>query len=250
MSLVDTHCHIHEADYPLPVDDVFDDARGNGVTHFICVGTSEDSSRRAVAFATDYKDTFAVVGVHPHDTKYGYGQIAELATKTGVVGVGEIGLDYYYEYSSRETQQKALEAQIDIALQNNLPISFHVRDAFEDFWPIFRNFHGIRGVLHSFTDSQANLDKGLAEGLCVGINGISTFTKSDAQQAAFDSIPTDRILFETDAPFLTPSPFRGKINQPAYLRLVAEYHASRRGLSLDEIADITTTNARSLFTLS
>lgn len=250
MSLIDTHCHIHEADYSLPVDDVFDNARGNGVTHFLCVGTSEESSRRAVAFAADYKNTFAVVGVHPHDTKDGYGQIAELATKPGVVGVGEIGLDYYYEHSSREVQQKALEVQIDIALRHNLPISFHVRDAFDDFWPIFHNFHGIRGVLHSFTDSQANLDKGLAEGLYVGVNGISTFAKSTDQQAIFDSIPAERLLFETDAPFLTPSPFRGKINEPAYVRLVAEYHAARRGLSLDEIADITTANARTLFTLS
>jgi TatD DNase family protein len=124
-----------------------------------------------------------------------------------------------------------------------------VREAFDDFWPIFEQYEGIRGVLHRFTDSKENMEKAVEKGLYIGVNGISTFTKDEVQKAMFDAIPLDRILFETDAPFLTPNPYRGKINQPAYVRVVAEYHAQRRGISFDEIADISSQNARALFHL-
>ncbi len=250
MSLVDTHCHIHEADYSLPVDEVIERAHQAAVHQIYCVGTSQESSRLAVEFASKHQEVSAIVGVHPHDTKDGYAAIAELAKRPGVIGVGEIGLDYYYEYSDRKTQLAALEAQIEIALENDLPIAFHVRDAFDDFWPIFHKFKGIRGELHSFTDSMENLQKALAEGLYIGVNGISTFTKNEAQQAIFDAIPLDRLLLETDAPFLTPNPFRGKVNEPAYVRQVAEYHAKRRGISFEEIANATTQNALRLYTRS
>ena len=139
--------------------------------------------------------------------------------------------------------------QIEYALAHDLPISFHVREAFDDFWPIFDSFHGIRGVLHSFTDTSKNLLKGLERNLFIGLNGISTFTKDASQQALFDTIPLDSIVFETDAPFLTPKPYRGKINEPAYVKNIAEYHANRRGMSLDHIATASTNNAASLFGL-
>jgi TatD DNase family protein len=144
---------------------------------------------------------------------------------------------------------EALEAQIKIALKHNLPIIFHVREAFADFWPIFDKYPGIRGELHSFTDSSANLKIALDRGLYIGVNGISTFTKDETQKDIFDSIPLDRLLLETDAPFLTPAPLRGKVNQPAYVKLVAQYHANRRELSLEEIALATTANARKLFNI-
>ncbi len=247
--LVDTHCHIHEP-YDLPVDEVLRDAHEQGVTQMICVGTSETSSKQAIEFAAKHEEAFAAIGVHPHDTKDGYAEITTLAdTSEKIVAVGEIGLDYFYTHSPRETQIAALKEQIEVALKHNLPIIFHVREAFDDFWPIFDSYEGIRGVLHSFTDSQENMEKAIARGLYIGVNGISTFTKDEAQKAMFDAIPLDRILFETDAPFLTPAPYRGKINQPAYVRIVAEYHATRRGLSLEEIAKASTQNARALFRL-
>jgi TatD DNase family protein len=143
----------------------------------------------------------------------------------------------------------ALEAQIEVALHHDLPIIFHVREAFDDFWPIFDKYPGIRGELHSFTDSQENLAKALERGLYIGVNGISTFTKDEAQKAMFDAIPLDRLLLETDAPFLTPTPFRGKINEPAYVRNIAQYHAERRGISVEEIARVTSQNAKVLFAL-
>jgi len=248
--LIDTHCHIHESDYPLPIEETMTRAVEATVGKYVCVGTSELSSREAIAFAENHVNTFAAIGVHPHETKDGYDAITDLADSSDkIIAVGEIGLDYFYTHSSREVQIKALEDQIIVALAHNLPIIFHVREAFDDFWPIFDAHPGIRGELHSFTDSKENLDKAIERGLYIGVNGISTFTKDEVQKATFDSIPLDRLLFETDAPFLTPAPFRGKVNEPAFVRNIAEYHANRRGISLDEISSATTANAHALFAL-
>ena len=247
--LIDTHCHIHESDYPLDITQTLQRAHDNSVNQLICVGTSVDSSKQAVEFASLHAESYASIGVHPHDSQYGYTGIESLIGSSKIVAVGEIGLDYFYTHSPRETQIQALEWQINLALYNNLPIIFHVREAFEDFWSIFDNFHSIRGELHSFTDNQTNLDQALARGLFIGVNGISTFTRDESQKAVFNSVPLDGLLFETDAPFLTPVPFRGNINEPAFVKNVAEYHASVRGISLDQIAEATTANARALFAL-
>lgn len=255
--LVDTHCHIHEADYPLPVDDVLERASEAGVGKMLVVGTSIQSSEYAIKLAVQHDNLYATVGVHPHDTKDGYEKITELA-KQGVVAVGEVGLDYFYNHSPREVQIAALESQIQTALDNNLPIIFHVRDAssaerrtsvWSDFWPILDNFHGIRGELHSFTDTRENLNKGFERGLYVGVNGISTFTKDPVQQQLYASIPLEKMLLETDSPFLTPVPHRGTINEPAFVSDVAKFHASVRGVNPSDLAIATTTNASTLFNL-
>lgn len=248
--LVDTHCHIHEPDYPLPIDAVVTKAGQAGVTQFICVGTGERDSSDAIVFAEAHEHAYASIGVHPHNTKDGWSKIASIAGSSDkIIAVGEVGLDYFYTNSPREVQLEALEAQIKVALDHNLPIIFHVREAFDDFWPLFDQFPGIHGVLHSFTDTQKNLQKALDRGLYIGVNGISTFTKSDEQKAMFDAIPLNRLLLETDAPFLTPHPFRGTINEPAFVRTIAEFHARRRGISVEEIASATTANARELFAI-
>jgi TatD DNase family protein len=251
---IDTHCHIHESDYPLDREETLVRARQSGVEKMICVGTSEQSSKDAVAFVRDRDGLVASVGAHPHEAKDGWKEVerllgADSARNDKIVAVGEIGLDYFYTHSPREAQIMALEAQIDLALKYNLPIIFHVREAFADFWPIFDNFRGIRGELHSFTDTAMQLEEGLKRGLYVGVNGISTFTKDETQKTTFQSIPLSRLLLETDAPFLTPTPFRGKVNEPAFVKYVAEHQASIRGLSLDEIAETTTANATALFAL-
>ena len=245
--LIDTHCHIHEVDYPLDIADTIQCAHEAGVDQLLCVGTSLDSSSRAVSFAAEHNEAYASLGVHPHDTKDGWEKLAQIEQSDKVIAIGEIGLDYFYTNSPRETQIQALKWQIELALSRNLPIMFHVREAFDDFWPIFDSYSGIRGELHSFTDSQENLDKALTRGLYIGVNGISTFTKDVAKQAMFASIPLERLLLETDAPFLTPTPFRGKVNEPAFVKNVAEYHAVIRGISLEDLASATTANAHALF---
>ena len=178
------------------------------------------------------------------------------ADNSPIVAIGEIGLDYYYNHSPRDVQIQALEAQLQLAVDCDLPVSFHIRDGaagqvsvWGDFWPIFDNFHGLRGVLHSFTDTRLNLEKGFARGLYVGLNGISTFTKDQAQQELFASIPLERLLLETDAPFLTPKPFRGKLNKPEYVELVAKYWAAERKLVLHDLEKAATDNTVKLFGL-
>lgn len=248
--LVDTHCHIHEASYPHDQHDVLQRAREATVAQMICVGTNEQSSLEAIQFAQAHTGVYASIGVHPHDTKDGYAGLADM-TSSRIVAVGEIGLDYFYTHSPRDVQIAALKTQIELAIARELPIIFHVREAFDDFWPIFDSFNGsIKGVLHSFTDSAENMQAALARGLYIGVNGISTFTKDKKQQEMFASVPVTRLLLETDAPFLTPTPLRGKVNEPAFVRYVAEHHAKIRGLSTDELATVTTANAHALFALS
>jgi TatD DNase family protein len=249
-TLVDTHCHIHESSYPMDAVEVLKRAHDNGVTKLICVGTSEQSSKEAIEFASTHSSVYATVGVHPHDTKDGYAEIVRLVRAQDVIAIGEIGLDYFYTHSPREVQIRALETQLQIAADHDLPVSFHVREAFDDFWPILRNFPGTRGVLHSFTDSMANMERGLSLGLYVAVNGISTFTKDENQKAMFMSMPLDRLLLETDSPFLTPKPFRGKMNEPGLVKEVAQCYADARDIEYDVLAHQTTVNADKLFRLT
>lgn len=250
MLLVDTHCHIHDSEfYPENREQAYKQSLDAGVA-MVCVGTDVRSSNEAVGFAASHAWCYPIVGVHPHDTHASdILAIADLLRRddTAIIGIGEIGLDYYYNHSPKNVQRAALEAQIQLALDHKLPISFHIREAFDDFWPIFDNFKGIRGVMHSFTDNAANLQKGLERGLYVGVNGICTFTKDAVQRDLLTSVPLDRLLLETDAPFLTPAPLRGKMNIPAYVGSVAEFQAHARKLSLETLARATTTNAEVLF---
>lgn len=251
MRLIDSHCHIHDEEF-------FDDQQREEIYQraiaadigMIVVGTDERSSQRAVQFADGHDKVWAAVGVHPHDAKNGCEAISDLAaTSKKVVAIGEIGLDYFYNHSPRDSQITVLEEQLQVAVDSGLPVSFHVREAFDDFWPIFDNFSGIRGVLHSFTDSRKNAQKGMERGLLIGVNGISTFTKDHAQSELFASLSLDKIILETDAPFLTPKPFRGKVNEVGYVEFVAKWSADVRGLSLDEVAEATLRNTRELFNI-
>jgi TatD DNase family protein len=249
--LTDTHCHIHEAGYPHDANETLKRAKEAGVTRLICVGTDNHTSKEAVSFAEAYENVWASVGAHPHDAKDGFEEVARLAKQgsSKLVAIGEVGLDYFYTHSPREVQIKVLEAQLQLAVDQKLPVIFHVREAFDDFWPVFDNFTGLSGELHSFTDTQANLNEALKRGLYIGINGISVFTKDPHQKAVFDHIPIEKLLLETDSPFLTPPPHRGKVNEPAYVRHVAEYHAERRGVELEHLARATSANASTLFSI-
>ncbi len=282
MEFVDTHCHIQSSDkqsgdggeavtrrfwekagYPSG-DELIARAVDAGVTRMICVGCSLPDSQLAVEFAKYRENIFASIGIHPHEAKdyidaSGYDQakldrFAALATAPKVVAVGECGLDYYYGHSEPADQQKLLRYQIELALEHNLPLIFHVRDAFADFWPIFDEYMGhaggVRGVLHSFTDNQANLDKALANGLYVGVNGIATFSKSQEQLEMYKCIPLSRLLLETDSPFLTPSPYRGTVCEPYHTSVTAEFLAGLRNEPLEALAAATTANAHDLFIFS
>lgn len=250
--LVDTHCHIHSHDYSLPVNEVVARAQAAGVTRLICVGTDAADSVRAVDFAQTREGCWASIGIHPHEALHSNPTLAtlqSLATKPKVVAVGECGLDYFYQYSPKADQKRCLRAQIELALQHSLPMIFHVREAFKDFWPIVDEYRGLRGVIHSFTDTRTQLDEALSRGFYIGVNGIMTFTKNEWQLEAARAIPLERLLLETDAPFLTPVPLRGKVNEPAHVIHIVSFLANLRGISPQEIAGNSTHNALTLFSL-
>jgi TatD DNase family protein len=164
-------------------------------------------------------------------------------------GLGDIGLDYHYKPYDRARQIKLLEQQLNLAVKYDLPVSFHVREAFDDFWAIFDSFPKLRGTLHSYTDNLENMEKGLSRGLYISLNGILTFNREAELNKVFVQLPLDRALLETDAPYLAPSLYRGKTNQPAYTRAIAETLAQKRCITVKEIAKITTKNAKNLFNL-
>ena len=250
MEFIDTHCHIHSADYPLNKDEVINSARAVGVKKLICVGTDEHDSARAVVFAQKNQNVWSSVGLHPHDAKLGesaYRKLESLVNQPSVIAIGECGLDYYYNNSAKKDQAAALRFQIELAIKNNLPLIFHIRDAFEQFWPIFDSYKGIRGVVHSFTAGTKELDQALERGLYISLNGIMTFSKNDEQLKAARRIPLNRLILETDSPYLTPVPFRGKINEPKNVVLTAEFLADLRNEPLSDLAQSSTENAELLF---
>jgi TatD DNase family protein len=255
MRYVDTHCHVHFADYEHDAGVVLAKAALSGVTKVICVGCTLSDSQAGVEFVNHREGAWASIGLHPHegsvyvDDHRALQQFRDLADKPKVVAIGETGLDYYYEHSTKEDQQKLLRFQLDLAIEHNLPLIFHVRDAFEDFWRIYDEYEGLRGVVHSFTATEKELDEILSRGLYVGLNGIITFTKNQEQLEAAKKLPLDRLLLETDAPFLTPVPFRGRICEPGHVIVTAEFLSHIRGEELEQLAAATTQNAKRLFNI-
>ncbi len=255
MEFVDTHCHIQFPDYELDPEEVIKAATDDGVTKIMAVGCTLSDSRAAVTMAQNNRNIWASIGLHPHEgSKYVHDhgalqQFHELASKPRVVAIGETGLDYHYNHSSKQDQIKLLRFQLDIAQEHGLPLIFHIRVAFEAFWPIFDSYKGLKGVVHSFSAHREQLDQILSRGLYVGLNGIMTFTRDQRQLEAARAAPLDRLLLETDAPFLTPVPFRGTICQPKHVVETAKFLAELRGESLELFAAQTTRNATTLFRL-
>lgn len=268
MEFVDTHCHIQSIGLQkgerttrelwakpgdLTANGVIGGAVEAGITKMICVGCDFDDSELAIDFVSGRENCWASIGLHPHEAQHFAGKdvelrkFAELASKPKVIAVGECGFDFYYNHSPKDSQIEVLKFQIELAQKHNLPMIFHVREAFDDFWAVIDSYSGIRGVLHSYTDSAKNLSKALERGLYIGVNGISTFAKDDKLLAVYKSIPLQNLLLETDAPFLTPTPYRGKINEPKRLVAVADFLAELRGESLAELGAATTANAQQLF---
>ena len=250
MRLIDTHCHLADKDFPLNPADCLTEAKLNGVEKIILASSDADESHRSLAFAEQNDGVWASVGVHPHHAKDGVEFLSQIDFKhSKLVAIGEIGLDYHYDFSPRDVQQAALRHQIEVALGQDLPIIFHVREAFTDFWQIVGDYDIKRAVVHSFSDNAINLAKVLDKGWLVGLNGIVTFTKDSEQLAVYESVPLNRLILETDAPYLAPPPVRGKINQPAYVKYVAEFLAQQRQIAIEDLAEQTSRNAELLFSI-
>lgn len=258
MKIIDSHCHIHDENFPISKEEVFENMQNAGIFKAICIGENLKNSKIGVKFTEENSGEiklFAAIGVHPHEAeKYNPEELTleleQLSKNPKVVAIGEIGLDYFYENSNRDAQKQILKAQLKLAQKLNLPVSFHIREAFDDFWPIFDEISKsgkIRGVLHSFTDSKENLSEALKRDLLIGVNGISTFVKKPEELEMFAEIPLSKMLIETDSPFLAPKGRRGKPNQPAFSKLIVKDLAEKRQISAEEIAKITTKNCENLF---
>ena len=263
----DTHCHIHSSDYPLSPSEVLTSALDSGVSQIITMGCDPADSELAVRYALKQGRPEGLilragVGIYPHQAgDFRPSDIDRLQTlidtsRRVIAAVGEVGLDYCYDTVPPAKQLEALEALIQLSLDNALPLSLHVRsgdygDAFADFWALLGNFpHGVSGVVHSFTDNQVNLEQVLKHDLNIGVNGIVTFNRDPALTEVYRAAPLDQVVLETDSPYLAPVPYRGKTNQPKYIRQIAERLADVQGVPLTQLVEVVASNVERIFHLS
>jgi TatD DNase family protein len=252
--LVDSHCHLDFPDYAGKVDEVVARARAAGVGVCVSIGTELSRFPGVRAVAEQFPDVWCSVGVHPHEAEKellddAAALIAE-AAHPKVVAIGETGLDYYYEHSPRAPQQENFRSHIAAARQTKLPVIVHTRDADDDTIDILRDEMAkgaFTGLIHCFTGTQKLADAALELGLYISVSGIATFKNSTALRDVIKCVPLDRLLVETDAPYLAPVPHRGKTNEPAFVVHTAAMLAELKGVTPDELATATTENFFRLF---
>ena len=258
MELIDSHAHIDFPQFAEDRDAVLERARAVGVTTLLAIGTGPGPEKldSALPFAQQHDWIYATVGIHPHEAKevtpHHLDELARLAKHRKVIAWGEIGLDYFYDHSPRETQHKVFRDQMALAHQAKLPIIIHCRDAWSDCMDILEQHWkptGIGGILHCFTSTLEDARRGLDMGFLISFAGNSTYPKAQNLRDIAKALPLEKILIETDSPYLAPQPYRGKRNEPAYVAEVARTIASVRDLSADEIAAATSQNFRRLFRL-
>jgi TatD DNase family protein len=256
---VDTHCHLDSHYFPEGADAVIARARAAGVVGFVCIGVGEKmrGARDAIALAERVgPSVVATAGVHPHDASVVdddvRAELASLAEHPRVVAVGEMGLDYHYDHSPRDVQQRVFAEQIALAKRVRKPIVLHTREAADDTLAILES-EGVRevgGVVHCFSEDRAFAERALAMGLHLSFSGIVTFKNAKSIHEVAAWAPLDRILVETDAPYLAPIPFRGKPCEPAHVVYTAKRVAELRGITIEELAAATTANASKLFAVA
>ncbi len=251
MSWTDTHCHLNHPDLLSEWEAVVARAQQGGVQRFVVVGYDLESSQRAVQLAEQHPSLYATVGIHPHDaTQWNsatHQQLVTLCQHPRVVALGEIGLDFYRDFSPREVQYEAFHAQMRLAQTLQLPVVIHCRDAYDPLLETLAEYPAVRGVLHCFSGTEAHARRGLELGYWLGIGGVVTFRSANSLRAIVREVPRERIVLETDAPYLAPHPYRGKRNEPAYIPLIAGQVAALWGMPLEALAELTEQNVRQLF---
>ena len=244
--LIDSHCHLQDSDFYTPEEQsqALLACAEKQVEKLICIGTDHEDSFKAAEFAAQNPTKlFWSYGIHPNEFDKPRKDV-QFEHNNRPVAIGEVGLDYHYGENDRLDQARLLEEMLDLAIREDLPLIFHVREAFDDFFAILDNFSTakIRGVVHSFSDNKKNLRKSLERDFYIGVNGLATYS-------TLPMPPIERILLETDAPFLAPVPLRGQTNQPVNVHYVAKWLSEKLGLDFDEVARITTENSETLFNL-
>jgi TatD DNase family protein len=252
--ITETHCHL---DFLAPeaVAATLELARAQGVHRFVTIGTAPDNLDRVKEIAGAHNDVWCTLGIHPHDAKSADVDVmtrirTDSISANRVVAVGEIGLDYHYGYSEKKVQQTVFETQLQIAADLDLPVVIHSREADDDTQAILANFastRAIKGVIHSFTSGIGLAEYCLSENFMLGFNGIITFNRAENVRDVLKITPLDRMVVETDTPYLTPVPYRGKENAPCYLPFIVQRMASEKALAVDEMLAHLEANANRLF---
>lgn len=256
MRFVDSHCHLERADFA-DVAEVISRAKDAGIVRAVVVGQfhAPGDFGNAVALAKDHPDFLvATLGIHPHDaaraTESDWQFLEATCASDDVLAVGEAGLDYYYDKSPRDVQRESLSRQAALAVKLHKPLVVHVRDAHEDCHRLLAGAGSTRGVIHCFTGNTDDARRYLDLGFHISISGVVTYKKTEALQDAVKFTPLERLMVETDSPFLTPVPFRGKRNEPRHVVETARKIAELKGLNVEEVAEATTRNAATLFGFS
>lgn len=252
--LVDSHCHLDRINldnYHGDFDAMLENAKKAGVSHMLCVSVDIETFPKVHAIALKYPQIYASIGIHPDENNPNnpdYDQLVTLAQQAKIVAIGETGLDYFHD-GDRQEQQERFRLHIDVAKTVNKPLIIHTREAREDTIRILREAGAdkIGGVMHCFTEDIAMAEKAMRLGFYISFSGIVTFKNALQLQEVAQHIPLERILIETDAPYLTPHPYRGKPNDPSYVRYVAEKIAALRGITFEEVAAQTSKNFFRLF---
>lgn len=250
---IDTHAHLFYPNFNGELDQIIERAQNAGVDAILVPGTDIPTSIQAIELSKQYEMIYTAVGVHPHETKEWnddlINQIETLAKNKKVVAIGEIGLDYYYDFSPREIQLKAFRAQIELALKLDLPIIIHNRDSNDDIMQIIREYAdtSLRAQFHCFAGSEQDAKELIGMDHFISFPGNVTFKKADNIRRILKSIPPEYLLLETDSPFMTPVPYRGKRNEPSYIPIIADTISEIHNVSLDELAKITSYNTYKLF---
>ena len=252
--LVDSHCHLDFPDFADELDAVVHRAKSAGIGTLVTIGTKLSEAEKVIAIAERFPNVWATVGVHPHEAAVEPGEdtarLVELARHPKVVGIGETGLDYYYEHSPKDRQAACFRAHIKAARATGLPLIVHTRDADEDTAAILgeeMEQGAYTGLLHCFSSSRQLADKAIEMGLYVSFSGILTFKSAEAVREVARAMPEDRLLVETDAPYLAPVPMRGKRNEPAFVAHTAKRLAELRGTTQAAVEASTTANFHRLF---
>jgi len=252
--LIDSHCHLNYEGLAERQDEVLENARNRGVVGFLNISTKQREWGEVIAVADRHPDVWATVGVHPHEADahpdLGASALVEAADHPRVIAIGECGLDYYYDKSDRQAQRERFQAHLDAARQTGLPLVVHTRDAEEDTAEMLTRAvtaGGVTGVLHCFTGSADLARRALDLGFYISLSGIVTFKNAADLQDTARQVPADRLLVETDAPFLAPVPNRGKTCEPAFVADTATFVAGLRGEELEALAESTTANFFRLF---
>jgi TatD DNase family protein len=251
--LVDSHCHLDDSKFDTDREQVIERALAAGVERMMAIGTGDGPPdlRTAIRQAERYPFLFATIGVHPHDaskaTAETFAELRDLATHPKVLAVGEIGLDYHYDFSPREVQRAVFEKQLEIAAETGKPIVIHTREAWPDTMAILRERWRGAGIMHCFTGDEEQAREALALGFHLSFGGVLTFPKAETVRQAARITPDDRLLVETDCPYLAPVPHRGKRNEPSFVVETVKRLAEVRGSTAEAIAGLTTANFDRLF---